>query len=491
MVGLFDETLRVAPQSYWATRMKTEWMLELAPLIDSIGYDKVCVAAGVTFETAVKFLYEDPWERLRLLRKCMPNVTMDVLMRSRNLFGWERYPDEVVELLFRSLKNSGVAWIRVFDGLNDYKNVAAHFKIASKLGLKTSGIIAYSISPVHTVEYFSGKARELVKQGADSITMADASGLMTARQTELLFKGIRSAVGEEVPLEFYVHDCTGLADDVNRTAMQSGVDVVVSSAGPLAHGDSTSSAGDLADIADEIGMPIDLNRRAMKDVDERLRYIAYREKKPVGKRIKFDPVQFDNYTAHQIPGGMMSNFRNQLHELGLIDRIDEFLIEAGRVREELGYPIMVTPFSQFVGVQATFNVMQNERYKTVPKELTRYVMGYYGKSPGLIDPNVIDKVKAQVTTQTDRAEDEFEERILDEYRLKKGPFSSDEDMLLHLFYGDTVVGEMRKNKVRISAQPTIKAPLQVLLEELRKDRSIKSFSLQKNRTRIDLACHAA
>jgi oxaloacetate decarboxylase alpha subunit len=486
MVGVLDETLRVAPQSHWATRMKTQWMLEIAPLINSSGYERVCVGAGVTFETAVKFLQEDPWERLRLLGMAMPDVCMDVLMRSRNLFGWERYPDEIVALLFKCLKDAGVNWIKIFDGLNDYSNISAHFKIAKELDLKTSGLMAYSLSPVHTNEYFGQKAIELVKLGADAVMLADASGLLTPTETEKIVKHIRNSVPDGFQIEFYAHDCTGLANEVNAAAIRAGADIVITSSDPLAYGDSTASVSDLYDWANENCTDLGLNLGEVKKANDLLYWIAFREQKPIGTRVTFDPIKFSKYTSHQIPGGMMSNFRRQLDDLGLVDRMDEFLEETGRVREEMGYPIMVTPFSQFVGVQATFNVMQDERYQTVPKELARYIMGYYGKSPGPIDENVLDKVAEQTNTTPQNPKDVFGRKILKKVRRDLGADLSDEELLLRLFYGSPIVDAMLEERNNISELPSVKAPLQVLLEHLKKETDIKSFFVQKGDAKLSI-----
>lgn len=479
MLKFLDETFRDGPQSLWATRMSTETMLEGCSFLDKARFAKACVLSGASFETAVKFLRDDPWERIRLVRGRLPNTAIDILIRSRNLFGWSRYPDEVVELLFQCLQRCGADWVKVFDGLNDLDAIAAHFKIAKKLGLKASGILTFSISPVHTDAYYEQKARQLVAQGVDSLTLTDASGILTANRTESLLKAVKRGTKGKVPIEFYAHACMGLAHEAYRAALKVGIDIATTAAEPLANGDSLPSTRDVAMIAAELGIATDLDADAVARLDDYMYWAAYKADKPIGKPMTFDPIAYDRFVQHQIPGGMMSNFQNQLKEVGMMDRIDEVLEEAGRVRAELGYPIMVTPFSQFVGVQATFNVIQRERYKTIPKELSLYAQGYYGALQAPIDPNVLDRILGGTASKPINAEALDSERTLARFRKDYGPFTSDEELLLHLFYGGPVIESFRKERRSILRTPVVQQPLRVLVQELAKDRYLESFALQK------------
>lgn len=486
MLQFVDETLRDGPQSLWATRMNTETMLEASGLLDKAGFAKACVLSGASFETAVKFMRDDPWERLRLMSSYLPNTAIDVLIRSRNLFGWSRYPDEVVKLLFQCLKRCGTKSIKVFDGLNDLNAIQAHFSIGKSLGLKVSGVLTFSVSPVHTDDYYEKKARQLVRQGVDSITVVDASGILTGLRAESLLKAIKKATKGKTPIEFYAHACMGLAHESYRAALKTGVEVVTTAAEPLANGDSLPSTLDIARFAGELGVNTNLNFDAIARLDDYMYWAAYKADKAVGRKIIFDPVAYRRFVEHQIPGGMMSNFQNQLKEVGMMDRIDEVLHETGRVRAELGYPIMVTPFSQFVGVQATFNVIQGERYKTIPNELRLYALGYYGEPQAPIDPDVLDRILGGKAVKPLVADALYNETILDRFRDQRGPFSSDEELLLHLFYGRPAVEDFEREKRRISKMPILKQPLRALLEELAKDKSMDSFSLSKGNFSLEL-----
>jgi len=461
--------------------MDTRMMREAGPLINKAGFEKACVLSGASFETAVKFLNDDPWERMRLVRSCLPDTAIDVLIRSRNLFGWSRYPDEVVELLFSCLQRSGADSVKVFDGLNDISTIAAHCRIAKRLGMKVAGLVAFSVSPFHTDDHFAGKAKEFAELGVDRVLVTDASGILTGPRTATLFAAVKRATQEKVPLEFYAHTCMGLAHASYRSALESGVANVTTAAEPLANGISVPATADIAAIATELGIEVPLDMDAVRRLDDYMYWVAHREDKPVGAPVAFDQLTYDRFVEHQIPGGMMSNFRNQLREAGLMHRIDEVLHEAGRVRAELGYPVMVTPFSQFVGVQAVFNVLQGERYRTIPHELRLYASGYYGDSGCPIDTNVLDRIFNGKSVERMPAEAVYSERILDAFRRENGPFKSDEELLLHLFYGRLAVEAMERNKNVFTHQVSIKQPLRILLEEMSKQTRFKSISIEKGR----------
>ncbi|HQQ70185.1 MAG TPA: pyruvate carboxylase subunit B [Alicycliphilus sp.] len=485
MVGFVDETLRDGPQSLWATRMKTAAMLGATDELDRSGFERICGTSGAAFETAVRFLKEDPWERLRLLHTFMPHTPIDILIRSRNLFGWELYPDEVVKLLFRCLKDNGAQCVKVFDGLNDVRNIAAHFRIAKSLGLKAVGSITFALSPIHTDEYFVGKARELLAAGVDSIGLGDASGLLTGPRTQSLMARLNAEVQGRVPIEFVAHHTMGLAHDSYREAMRAGASSVATAAGPLANGESVPSTLDILAIAQELGLPTNLDVDAIRRTEDYFHWVAYQEERRIEPTVRYDPLRYAAFAGHQIPGGMISNFRNQLKELGIIHRLDEVLAEASRVRAEIGYPIMVTPFSQFVGVQATFNIIQGERYATVPKELYLYVTGHYGAPPGPIDPNVMDRIlKGKSVDAMDHTE-AFGASRLDKFRSDNGPFHSDEELLLQLFYGKDQLTALQREKRPMQERPTVEQPLRVLVDQLARETTLKTLKFEKGNVRFN------
>jgi oxaloacetate decarboxylase alpha subunit len=486
MVGFADETFRDGPQSLWATRMKTESMLGAAQWVNRSGFAQVCAASGAAFETAVKFQREDPWQRLRLLHAFMPDTNIDILIRSRNLFGWELYPDEVVELLFRCLRDAGASCVKVFDGLHDIRTIAASFRIAKQLGLECAGSLTFAVSPVHTDAYYVGKARELLAAGVDTIGVADASGLITGARTRSLLAALNAEVKGRVPIAFLAHHTMGLAHESYREAMLAGVSCVATAAGPLANGESLPSTLDILAIANSLNIATTLDVDAIRRTEDYFHWVAYQEGQRVEPEVEFDPLRYASFAGSQIPGGMISNFRKQLQEVGLIHRLDEVLEEVTRVRAEIGYPIMVTPFSQFVGVQATFNVIQGERYATVPHELYLYAIGQYGASPGPIDPDVLDRIlKGKSVDKVDHTAC-FGDRILDTFRAEHGPFDSDEHLLLHLFYGKEQVAALEREKRPLLERPTVHQPLRVLVEQLARETGLRSVKFEKGNVRLHL-----
>ncbi len=486
MVGIVDETLRDGPQSLWATRMRTETMLGATEWINRAGFRKVCVTSAAAFETAVRFLRDDPWERLRLLHAYMPDASIEILIRSRNLFGWALYPDEVIELLFRCLRDAGAEWVKVFDGLNDMRNIAAHFRIAKELGLKASGLLTFSLSPAHTDAYFADKVRELISLGVDSIIFADASGLLTAQRTRSLFQAFKTANDGAVPIEFYAHDCMGLARGAYREALLAGVDTLTAASEPLANGESVPSTLDVVAVAETLGIDTALDVDAVRHLGDYFHWIANQQGRRIEPPIEFDARRYEFFAGHQIPGGMMSNFRDQLTNIGLIHRIDEVLEEAARVRAELGYPVMVTPFSQFVGVQAALNVIEEERYKTIPNELALYVRGHYGEPPAPIDGNVLDRVMGGKPADRTKVTEEVEDGILERFRRQNGPFASDEEMLIHLFYGRAQAEALAREKSTFEGRPSVDGPLLALVKELLRQGSLKTLKLEKGSLKLDL-----
>lgn len=479
MVGIIDETFRDGPQSLWATRMRTATMLGGAAFADAAKFHRICVTSGAAFETAVRFLGDDPWDRLRALRAAMPNSSLEVLVRSRNLFGWDQYADDVVELMFARMRACGIDWLKIFDGLNDFDNIAAHFSIAKRLGFKVAGMITYSASPVHTNEYFADKARELLRHDVDTVMFCDASGLMTGEQTRTVLAAILHALGGAAPLEFYAHHSMGLAHESYRAAMQAGVLNVTTASRPLANGESVPAALDIAAIAREGGVSMDIDTDAVRKLDEYFSFAARQEKQPVHEPVRFDKCAYDFFAGHQIPGGMISNFRNQLRELGLIHRMNEVLEEAARVRAELGYPVMVTPFSQFVGVQATLNIIQGERYKTIPDGVAAYVAGQYGKSPAQMDGDVVRRIAEGRQLRPVDLVAQFTRPTLEAFRSAKGPFASDEDLLLHLFYGADHVAALRKQQAARGRPEAAVSPLGALVGELAKLDGLRRLQIQK------------
>jgi len=483
-LGFEDESFRSAPQSLWATRMRTETMLGIAPKVEEAGFTKVCVTSAAAFETAVMYLYEDPWERLRLLRQAMPKTPLNFFVRSRNLMGWKMLPNDVIELFLKCIQKIGIQWVEVFDGLNDLSMIEWHFRVAKKLGLQRTGHISFTDSPVHTDEYFASKARALVRMGVDVVNLSDPCGAMIPERIRSLVIAVRQALNGKAKLGFFAHDCTGVADDCYIEAMQHGVDILKTVSLPLAHGYSLPATIEILSHARQIGRKVQVDEQRIKEIDDYFFWAAYEERKPIGKRVQFDPVKYKKYVVHQIPGGMMSNLENQLSELKLLHKLPEVLEEAGRVRQELGYPVMVTPYSQLVGVQAVFNVVEGERYRTVPEELKLYVRGAYGKPAAPIDPNALDRILAGGDKEPIDPSENFSEPLVSKVRAEQGSSVSDEDLLLAIFNTRETMEKFNQNKKMIDSHPIVRTPLAFLIKELANRNEIKTVNIQRGSLKI-------
>lgn len=470
-VLITDESFRDGPQSVWKSRMRTLEMTGIATKVDSVGYHKVNLISAANFESAVHYLCEDPWERIRRLQALLVKTPTSLLVRGRNLFGWRRYSDDVVDRFISVLKVLGFEWMMVFDALNDMTMIERHIQTARQLNLKTIGMIAYSRSPVHTFEYYRQRAEELASFGVDAIQMADASGLLMPEEAKQFVRAGRAGLGgKPIQLEFAGHDSTGQALACYETVIKDGIDVISTVAGPLAYGESLPAILDVHDIARHEGRNANLNLANLEAVDDYFAWVAHEQGQPLQRHVTYNKDDYERYAKHQIPGGMMSHLVGQLSDLGLAERLPEVLEEAGLVRAELGYPVMVTPFSQLVAVQALMNILEKERYRTVPQELRLYVQGYYGKSPGNLDAEMQDRVAGE-QPRLDPTEI-FGKAMLSAFIKENGPFSSDEDMLTALFLSRSMFEayEMRKMQAIGNEVPT---PVQALAQELCKSGAIQ------------------
>jgi len=477
-----DETFRDGPQSVWANRMRTASMLDSAPILDDCGLDRINLISGSAFETAIVYLYEDPWERIHKLRKRIKKTDTIILVRGRNLFGWKRYSDDVVEMFMRKLKEIGIDWVLIFDALNDVQNVEFHVRCAKKLGMGVLGYVTYSISPAHTPEHFVEKSKEFISCGADGIVFGDASGLLTPQTARENLSALRRALPDTL-LEFSGHDATGLSKLCYQEAIDAGIDGVYSAARPVAYGESIPATLDLMEMAHRSGRETQLNEDMLGRIDDYFLWVAYQEGRPFSRTIEPNDESFRAFAHHQVPGGMMSHLVSQLKNLNLIDRLSEVLEETGRVREEMGYPVMVTPFSQLVTVQATFNVLEGKRYHTVPEELRLYMRGHYGRSPGQIDQNILD----HVIGNEDRIDSTsvFGREMVPEFVANNGPFASDEDLLLELFNSKVIVDKYRANSKPVS-RGDVPSPLLGLMQEIVKRPAVTKLALRKGQLDLDL-----
>ncbi|MEW6176633.1 MAG: sodium-extruding oxaloacetate decarboxylase subunit alpha [Pseudomonadota bacterium] len=375
-ISVTDTILRDAHQSLLATRMRTEDMLPICDKLDRVGYWSLEVWGGATFDACVRFLKEDPWERLRQLKAALPNTRLQMLLRGQNLLGYRHYSDDVVEAFVAKAAENGIDVFRIFDAMNDVRNLETAIRAVKKSGKHAQGTIAYTTSPVHTTEAFVEQARQMAAMGVDSIAIKDMAGLLTPYATGELVKALKAAL-PELDVVIHSHDTAGVASMCQLKAAENGADRIDTAISSMAWG--TSHPGTESMVAALKGTPYDtgLDLELLQEIG--LYFYAVRKKYHQFES-EFTGVD-TRVQVNQVPGGMISNLANQLKEQGALHRMDEVLAEIPKVRKDLGYPPLVTPTSQIVGTQAFFNVLAGERYKTITTEVKYYLQGRYGKAP--------------------------------------------------------------------------------------------------------------
>ena len=437
-IRFVDTTLRDGHLSLWASNMRTGMMLPIAERLDRAGFEGIEIMSSAFYKKCVRDLKDDPWERIRLLRKRIRNTPLRSI-RSRSMLAFQMTPPAVADLWLERLAANGIDELRTSDPSNTPSYWRHAVDTARRAGLKTILNIIYSISPKHTDEYFAARARAAAKLDVERLCFKDPGGLLTPEATRRLVPLIlREANGK--PVEFHTHCNTGLGPLCCLEAIQLGITSINTAIPPLADGSSNPSIFNVAMNARALGYPTHVNEEVLKPVRDHFTAIAKRENLPVGKPLEYDAF----HPLHQVPGGMISNFRFQLGNLGKLDRLPAVLEEVSRVRAEFGFPIMVTPYSQFFGVQAAINVMVGERYKEVTDEVLLYALGFWGTEEAQsIEANLKDRLLASARAK-ELARVKPPEISLNEFRAGFGGAGvSDDDRLLHYFAGEDAVKAMR------------------------------------------------
>lgn len=422
-----DTILRDAHQSQAATRMRVEDMLPACEVLDSIGYWSLECWGGATFDACMRFLNEDPWERLRKLRKALPNTKLQMLFRGQNILGYKHYADDVVDAFCRKSIENGIDIIRIFDALNDVRNLEQAIKSTKKYGGMVEAAMSYTISPIHDEAYFVKLARELEQMGADVICIKDMANLLLPMDAYSLVKRLKETVS--VPIHLHTHNTTGTGDMVHLMAAMAGVDIVDAALSPLANGTSQPATESLVATLQGTVRDTGLDLNKMSEAAAHFRKVAQKLK----DQGSLDPKVLNvdtNTLLYQVPGGMLSNLISQLKQAGKEDKYYDVLAEIPRVRADYGYPPLVTPSSQIVGTQSVMNVIMGERYKTFTKESKAMLRGEYGKLPGKVNEEV--RAKAGIAPEdviTCRPADLLEPEV-EKYREEfKDIAKSDEDVL--------------------------------------------------------------
>lgn len=445
-IGITETILRDAHQSLIATRMTTEEMLPALPLLDKIGFHSLECWGGATFDSCLRFLNEDPWERLRTIRKNCPQTKLQMLFRGQNMLGYRHYSDDVVEYFVQKSVANGIDIIRIFDALNDFRNLQTAINAAKKENAHVQAAISYTTGDVFTTEYFTNYAKQLEDAGADSIAIKDMAGLLTPYYTYELVKALKETV--KVPIQIHSHATSGLASMVLLKGIEAGADIIDTAMSPLALGTShpatESMVAALAGTENDTGLDLE-------KLDEISRYFAtLREKYLASGQLNTKVLGCDAKTLlYQVPGGMLSNLVSQLKEAGKEDKLSDVLAEVPRVRRDSGYPPLVTPTSQIVGTQAVFNIIMGERYKTVTKEFRAMIRGEYGKTPVEIDPEFRKKILGDEEPITCRPADLIKPELESLKDEAKQWAIQDEDVLSYAQFGQVAVKffEKRRNKM--------------------------------------------
>lgn len=445
-VKIMETILRDAHQSQAATRMRTDEMLPAAKLLDDVGFYALEAWGGATFDSCLRYLDEDPWDRLRALRKAIPNTKLQMLFRGQNILGYKHYADDVVDEFCRLSIKNGIDVIRIFDALNDIRNMKQAIDSTKKYGGTVEAALCYTTSKVHTVDYFVDLAVKLEKMGADIICIKDMANLLLPYTAYELVSRIKDKV--KIPVHLHTHNTAGTGDMVNLKAIEAGCDIVDTALSPLGNGTSQPATESL--VASLMGTEYDTGL----DLDKLNKCTVYFRK--VADRLTADGIlnpkvlKVDvNALIYQVPGGMLSNLISQLKQQNASDRLTEVLEEVPRVRADLGFPPLVTPSSQIVGTQAVLNVLAGERYKTVTKETKGVLAGEYGKLPLEPDAKIVKKIIGDTPRITCRPADNIKPE-LDAYRKEIEEYAiQEEDVLTYALFPQLAIPFFKRREARL------------------------------------------
>lgn len=476
-ISFVDTTLRDGHLSLWASNMRTDMMLPIAERLDRAGFEAIEVMSSAFYKKCVRDLKEDPWERVRLLKQRIRTTPLRSI-RSRSMLAFQITPPAIAELWLERLAANGIDELRTSDPSNTPHYWRQAVDAAKRAGLKTILNIIYSISPKHTDQYFVERARAAARLDVARICFKDPGGLLTPEATRRLVPLILQEAGDK-PVEFHTHCNTGLGPLCCLEAIQCGITLVNTAIPPLADGSSNPSLFNVAMNARALGYRTRIDEALLRPVRDHFTTIARRERLPVGKPLEYDAA----HPMHQVPGGMISNFRFQLAGLGKLDQLPAVLEEVARVRAEFGYPIMVTPYSQFFGVQAAINVMVGERYKEVTDEVLLYALGVWGEEEAQsVDGNLRDRLLSHPRAHELGRLKPPDMTIQDFRRKFGGAGVNDDERLLHYFAGEEAVNAMRSAAGRNSSGASL--PLITLLEQLTKRKRTASIHISHGDYRL-------
>ena len=443
-VKIMETVLRDGHQSLAATRMRTTDMIGMLEQLDDVGYFSLEAWGGATFDSTLRLLNEDPWERLRIIKKHAPKTPIQMLLRGQNILGYNHYADDVVTEFVKRAVHNGVGIVRIFDALNDVRNLEVSMRVAKETGAHVQGAFVYTISPFHTIDTFVKVAKDLVSMGADSICIKDMAGLLAPYAAYDLVKALKVAV--PVPIDIHSHYTSGMAGMTYLKAIEAGVDIIDCAMSPFAMGSSQPATEAMVAALENTPWDTGIKKETLYPIADHFRAV----KKNVAETFKLNTaIDIDTKVlSFQIPGGMLSNFLNQLKEQGMEDKYQEMLTEMPKVRADLGYPPLVTPTSQITGSMAAFNVMFG-RYKVVPREVKDLARGKYGRTPAPLNPEVADLILQGEELITHRPADDIApqmEMLTKELAEKGYPNASVEDVLSYALFPDVALKFFEANR---------------------------------------------
>ena len=430
-IEFVDTILRDAHQSLMATRMTYKDMEPALDRLDKVGYKAIECWGGATFDSCIRFLDEDPWERLRKIKSHFKNTKTQMLLRGQNLLGYKNYPDDIVEKFVELSVKNGIDIIRIFDALNDLRNIETSLKATKKAGAEAQVAICYTTSEVHTIEYFTELAVKIQEMGADSIAIKDMAGILTPPVSRDLIRSMRKVI--DIPIELHTHETTGCGSMTYLKGIEEGADIIDTAISPFSGGTSQPPTETLAIVLKEAGYDVDLNLDILNELAPYFQEVKNKYLNNGTMRVKMLTVD-PKGLIYQVPGGMLSNLSSQLSAAKQDHLFDKVLAEVPNVRRDMGFPPLVTPMSQMVGTQASFNVMTGKRYKMVPNEIKDYLKGLYGKTPVEVDEAFRKSIIGDAEVITDGPANHLEPAFA-KYKAEIGDLARcDEDVLTYALF---------------------------------------------------------
>jgi oxaloacetate decarboxylase alpha subunit len=450
-----DTTLRDAHQSLWATRMRTNDIMEIIDVIDNAGYYSLEVWGGATFDVCLRFLRENPWERLRQIKARCKKTPLQMLLRGQNVLGYRHYPDDLLDRFVELAVENGMDIFRIFDALNDTRNLEHAIKAVKRCGAHAQGTICYTISPVHTVDAFVKIAREQVQMGIDSLCIKDMAGILSPIAAERLIRGLMEAV--DVPIQLHSHMTSGMATATYVESVRAGARAIDCAISPMSSFSSQPPVETMLAIFNETSYHANLDVEALRKICRYFVNLA------PARMLKSHPLNAidPEVLLHHIPGGMISNLRSQLEQQDALDRLGEVMEELPRTRADLGYPPLVTPTSQIVGVQAVMNVLAGERYALVSQETKDYVRGLYGQSPAPIDPKIKEQILGKEKTITGRPADLLEPMLPTATNgVEPSLIKAEEDIISYCLFPEPALGYFKWRDTPVDQREPVPADVE-------------------------------